>query len=345
MSPEPPTPDWLAPGPFLRGVAWHDRAKDRLVRADPADGDRLPWETWSRATVPVGVRLEGLAPGADTLHIRYRAFPPRPADELLSAGAVFELWQDGEPVCEAPARPGEDRTVRLRLPASDGPFTVHLPVPLRPRVLGLRATGPARSAAAPAPAEPLPRWAVYGDSICEGWIASRPSRAWPAVAGRALGLDPVNLGYAGSGRGEIASAQQLAALPCDLITLAFGTNCWSGSPYSAPLLRETTSAFMALVRRGHPDTPLLVLSPLLRPDAEDTPNALGATLSELRRAQEAAVADRIAAGDRGLALLSGAPLLEAADLADGLHPGDGGHARLAGAVAAALRAAGFVPLP
>lgn len=75
---------------------------------------------------------------------------------------------------------------------------------------------------------------VHGDSITEGWWSTRPAHGWPAVAGRALGWDTVNLGYAGAARGELATAEQLAALPADVLTLAFGTNCWSRVPFTAP---------------------------------------------------------------------------------------------------------------
>lgn len=186
------------------------------------------------------------------------------------------------------------------------------------------------------PAPERPRWVVHGDSITEGWWSTRPAHAWPAVAGRALGLDPVNLGYAGSARGELCVAQQIAALPADALTLAFGTNCWSRVPFSAPLLYETVRAFVTLVRVGHPGTPLLLVSPLLCPDAEDTPNALGATLSELRAALERAGASLVRAGDSRLSVLPGRDVLGPEHLVDGLHPDDAGHARLAAAVTEAL---------
>jgi len=177
--------------------------------------------------------------------------------------------------------------------------------------------------------------------------STRPAHSWPAVAGRSLGLDAVNLGYAGSARGELATAEQLAALPADLITLAFGTNCWSGVPASAPLLYETTRAFLALIRGRQPDTPILLVSPLLRPDAEHTPNALGATLAELRGAMESAVQDRMdrEPGDKRLALLPGRDVLGPEHLADGLHPNDEGHRVMAAAVASTLRATGLVSTP
>ncbi len=112
-------------------------------------------------------------------------------------------------------------------------------------------------------------------------------------------------------------------------------------PFSAPLLYETTRAFLELVRQGHPRTPLLLVSPVLRPDAERTPNKLGATLGALRDAMERAARDRIAAGDDRLAVLPGRDLLGPEHLADGLHPNDSGHRILGLAVATALRRSGF----
>ncbi|MEU0721545.1 GDSL-type esterase/lipase family protein [Streptomyces lavendulocolor] len=324
---------WQDPVPFLRGTAWVDE-DGRAVRADPARLARLPWETAQRAALPIGVRLEFTAsPGTRAVEIRYRAAVPEEGPlELRELAHCFALWEGGTCLHEAFTDPAEEATVTVPLPGGRGPFTVHPPESQAPAVLGLRAVGGTVS-----PAPPRPRWLVHGDSITEGWWSTRPAHAWPAVAGRALGLDPVNLGYAGSARGELATAQQLAALPADLVTLAFGTNCWSGVPYSAPLLYETTRAFVALVRRGHPDTPLLLLSPLLRPEAESTANALGATLADLRAAMEEAARDLVAAGDEHLALLPGRDLLGPGHLADGLHPDDAGHARVAAAVAAAVR--------
>ncbi|WP_311137129.1 hypothetical protein [Streptomyces sp. I6] len=91
--------------------------------------------------------------------------------------------------------------------------------------------------------------------------------------------------------------------------------------------------------------PLLVVSPVLRPDAETTRNALGATLRDLRTAMEEAARDLAASGDTRLALLPGAGLLAADDLADGLHPNDRGHARIAAAVAGAVGRYGFAASP
>ncbi|MCX5323391.1 SGNH/GDSL hydrolase family protein [Streptomyces sp. NBC_00120] len=113
-------------------------------------------------------------------------------------------------------------------------------------------------------------------------------------------------------------------------------NCWSRTPHTAGLLYEMTLAFLAAVRTSHPHTPLLVVSPVRRSDADAIPNALGATLAQLRDAVERATRDTLHGGDDRLALLPGVGLLTPAHLVDGVHPGDEGHALLARAVAESL---------
>ena len=316
------------PLPYLRGTGWPGE-DGQWLRADPADHLRMPVDTWQRATLPVGLRVEATG-DVEAVEIAYRtgndgSLPLMPVTEH-----VWSLWHGDRVVDEAAAQVGES-VVRLRTPGGDGRWVVYVPEVLQPVITGVRGVG-----GHIAPAPPQRRWVVYGDSISEGWSVTRPALAWPAVVGRTLGLDVLNLGYAGAARGEIVSAEHVAAAPADLLGIAYGTNCWSRIPHSVGMVLETTRAFLEIVRGGHPDLPLLVMSPVIRPDAETTPNKLGATLQDLRRAVEAAAEERILAGDTLVTLVRGGPVLEADDLVDGVHPGDGGHARMAGAALAAM---------
>jgi lysophospholipase L1-like esterase len=329
----------LDPGPFVRGCAWTGDADVPYPRADPADVARLPLDTVGCARLPVGVRLE-LIGDAERIDVTYSTATDALGPRGAAGGTSFTVVCDGALVVEVPADRGSG-TALLDLPerASGARVLVYLPEVMRPTVHALRAVG---GAAEPAPTQP--RWLAYGDSIVEGWVASGPVWAWPAVAGRAHGLDACNLGYAGAARGELASAEQLASVDADVISISYGTNCWSRVPFSADLMRANTAAFLDLVRRGHPDTPVVVTSPVVRPDGEAQPNRLGATLADLRSAMEDVVRARIAAGDERLVLVEGAPVLDAGDLADGVHPGDEGHGKLAatfgGAVAASVAGRG-----
>jgi len=338
--------------PFLRGCAWQAAPGVPYPRFDPRDASRIPADTWLCAQIPAGVRLE-LVGEASAVEIDYATATDDLGYRGDGAGTTFALWRSHEQVDEQPAVLGTG-TVTLSLgghgaaPADapgDAPAVVYLPEGMRPEVLALR---PVSGSIEPAPAGPS--WVAYGDSLLEGWVASAPALAWGVVAARRHGLDLVNLGYAGSARGEIPCAEAVAGLAADVISISHGTNCWTRTPHSAGMMLETTRAFLDIVRQGHPDTPIVVASPVIRPDAEATPNRLGATLADLRAAMEEAVRSRIDAGDDTIVLVPGAEVITAAQLADGIHPGDDGHARLAEvfgsavAVAVAVAAAATGPV-
>jgi len=245
----------------------------------------------------------------------------------LGGGEVhrFVVWRDGTRVATVEAEEGE-HTVRLPLGDGPGTATVYLPERMGPTLLEVTGVGGSIT-----PAAPQPRWLCYGDSIAEGWTVTDADLSWPAVAARTHGLDLVNLGYAGSARGEIPSAEELAELEADVISIAHGTNCWTRTPHSADLFAAGLQAFLDIVRQGHPDTPIIAISPITRPDAEATPNRLGATLTDLRATFEAVITDRLA-GDPNLTLVEGFPIVPIDLLADGIHPGDEGHAAMAAAI-------------
>jgi lysophospholipase L1-like esterase len=319
----------------LRGAAWPGNDPTPYPRSDPAD-DRLPLDTWGTAQIPVGVRLE-LIGDASGIEIDYTCATDDLGYRGEGAGTYFSAWRGNTELSSAAAS-AAGGTARLDLSGSaDETITVYLPEGMKPTLTAVRATGGSLEAA---PAGP--RWLAYGDSLTEGWIASGPAFCWPALAARRLGLDVVNLGYAGSCRGELASAEQLSKLPADVISLAYGTNCWTRIPHSTALLAASVRAFVSILREGHPATPIVISSPVIRPDAERTPNRLGATLADLRAVVEEFAADPGATGP--IELVRGLPLLSGDQLPDGVHPGDEGHAIMAeaigGAVSRVARASG-----
>lgn len=320
----------MDPEPFIRGRAFPGNDRVPYPRAKPEDFARLPVDTWVQARIPVGVRLE-LVGRAEALEIHYVTRTAELGYRGDGAGRDFDLWHDGRRHARVPAEVGEGR-VRLALPESGADRTVvYLPEGMKPRVLDVEPVG---GSIEPAPEQP--RWVAYGDSVAEGWIASAPALAWPAVVGRDHGLDAVNLGYAGAARGEIVSAEHVAELAAAVISVTHGTNCWTRIPFSTDMFRAGLHAFLDVVREGHPETPLLVASPVIRPDAEATPNRLGATLADLRLVMEEVARERMES-DRRLALIPGGDLIDASMLGDGLHPNDEGHAKMAAVLGPVLR--------
>ena len=317
------------PEPFLRGVAWPGTSKVPYPRVNPIDRMRVPGDTWQMASIPVGVRLE-LAGDADEVEIVYRTTTDHTGYRGDGAGVTFAAWTTEGRVAEEPAVLGEGK---IRLPlASDEPTIVYLPEGMRPWILEVSGVGGDIE-----PAARQPRWIVYGDSVAEGWIASSPAGAWPAIAGREHGLDHVNLGYAGAARGETATAEQVGKLEADLITIGHGTNCWTRTPHSVAQMAANMAAFLDIVRQDRPTTPIQVVTPVIRPDAEETPNRLGATLAMLRQAMASVARNRMPEDDR-MSLVNGEDLINERQLGDGIHPDDAGHRAMADAIGADARA-------
>jgi hypothetical protein len=136
-------------------------------------------------------------------------------------------------------------------------------------------------------------------------------------------------------------------LPADVITVAYGASCWTRIAHSATMVAEGFHGFLDVVRQGHPHAPIVVLSPIIRPDAEDVPNKLGASMADIRHAIESVARARIVAGDTTLTVVAGEAMITEDHLADGIHPGDEGHKRIAATVSktlgTALRAQGEAP--
>ena len=227
-------------------------------RADPADFSRLPGDTWATALLPVGVRLE-LVGDATSVEIDYVCATGELGYRGVGAGTPFTAFRGNRQVSKVEASL-EGGTVELELEAGDPAevITIYVPEGMRPTIFEVRPIAGTLEAAPKGP-----RWIAYGDSITEGWVASGPAFGWTAIAARQYGLDVVNLGYAGSCRGEIASAEQIAALPADVISLAYGTNCWTRTrtagrcfaPDSMRFWRSFARRIRPPHRGGQPDHP------------------------------------------------------------------------------------------
>ncbi len=329
MTPRPGQPE-----PFIRGVAYPAVGDVPYPRANPTDTARLPADVWHAASVPVGIRLEVVG-DAQAIDVAYRTTTGNLGYRGDGAGITFSVWRGGRKACEEEAVLG-DGMIRLSLGSGspDKPAIIYLPEGMHPIIQSLTAV---KGEIAPAPQ--LPRWIAYGDWTTQGWTASGPSQGWAAIAARKAGLDLINFGYAGAARGEIVSAEHISAMQAAIITVAYGASCWTRVPYSVGMVTEGFRAFLDVVRQGHPTTPIVVVSPIVRPDAEEVPNRLGASMADIRHTIESITRERIVGGDTTLSLVAGEAMISEEHLADGIHPGDEGHKRIASSVTRALNAA------
>jgi len=187
-----------------------------------------------------------------------------------------------------------------------------------------------------APPRPLGQkpMVFYGTSIVQGGCASRPGMAYPAILGRRLDREQVNLGFSGNAWADPEVAGLLAELDPAVYVLDPLPNM--KVEWVAPRLGQ----FVAILRATHPRTPIVLVENVAYPDGDyvesrrERYTQANAHLRELHRRL-------VKAGDKRLLYVSAADLLgtDTEGTVDGTHPTDLGFMRMADAIEPTLRRA------
>jgi hypothetical protein len=339
---------------------------------------RLP--AWARAqcpdaqlmmaeSQPSGVRLvfQTMATAVELAVLptkrAYNALPPRP-------DGVYDLFVDGRLAHQGSVQggrvlhidmatgasslaDGEAQTLRFSgLPAEGKIVELWLPHDEVTELVSLRSD----AALFPVAASGKRRWVHHGSSISQGSNTTHPSGTWPAVAAMRAGLDLLNLGYGGNALLDPFVARTIRDLPADLISVKIGINLVNKDLMRLRAFGPAVHGFLDTIREGHPDTPLLVVSPVFCPIHEAMPGpstydleALaegrlsfkaggGAdevrqgklTLGVIREQLRAIVEQRAAGGDATIRYVDGLELYGPNDnlrlpLPDELHPDAASH--------------------
>lgn len=133
-------------------------------------------------------------------------------------------------------------------------------------LIGLRSDAPIITAPCSRPV-----WLHHGSSISQGSNALTPAQIWPAVAARSAGVDLHNLGLGSSALVDPFTAQTMRDTPADLISVKLGINIVGLDGMRLRSFVPAVHGFLDLIREGHPDTPLLLISPLHCGIHENTP--------------------------------------------------------------------------
>ncbi|WP_199037131.1 SGNH/GDSL hydrolase family protein [Glycomyces salinus] len=115
------------------------------------------------------------------------------------------------------------------------------------------------------------RWLHHGSSISQGSNAATPARTWPAVAARMAGVDLRNLGFGGSALVDPFAARVMRDTAADLISVKLGINVVNSDAMRLRTFVPAVHGFLDTIRDGHPETPLVLVSPIHCGIHEHTP--------------------------------------------------------------------------
>ena len=232
-------------------------------------------------------------------------------------GGLMQMMVNKKALKEQILLPGGEQEVMIHFPLYAGVESVKIGLPEDAMI----APATERSYTAPI--------CFYGSSITQGSAVSRPGNAYSNIVCRMLNADNMNLGFSGSAFGESAVAQYIASREIAALVMDYDHN--AASPEA---LRDTHYAFYKLVRREHPDIPIVMVTrPIYTKDC---------TADDLARQQviQESYNKAVASGDQNVYFVNGneffdktMPDLYTVDL---VHPNDLGHYFMAQSIYAVL---------
>ena len=348
-------------------------ALDFDERGEGISPRRLP--AWTRPQVPQAmdaiVRMPSgvrLAFGTDSRTLRLHVQTTRLVTPPATPGpVVFDLVVDGQVLSNAGDRgntilldrrdPARFQLVRAPayevafdgLPEGQKQCELWLPQDVFVEVRGLDID--AGATIVPAAAPTSRRWLHYGSSISHCMEADQPTGTWPAVAARIAGMHLQSLGFGGQCHLDPFVARTIRDADADVISLKVGINVINMDSMRERVFTPMLHGFLDTIRERRADTPIVLVSPIYCPSAEQQPgptmpNGEGKfvtfpgndglrngclTLVRVREIIAATVEARRAAGDANLHYLDGLQLFgaaDASDLPDDLHPNAAGYARM-----------------
>lgn len=185
---------------------------------------------------------------------------------------------------------------------------------------------------APAPFRHPAPVLFYGSSITQGGCASRPGNAYSHFLTRWLDANMINLGFSGSGRGELVIAECIASLKLSAFVMDYDHN--APNPEH---LEKTHEAFFRTIRDKQPELPIVIMT---KCDFDTGNHEIN---SKRREIIKRTYSNAVKAGDKNVYFVDGENLFGKTDrdacTVDGCHPNDIGFLRMAETVLPVLKKA------
>ena len=220
----------LAAGAEVHGQGWKELNHSYCRLPDKAEGI-VPGSVWRLGKNCAGLSLVFNSDSPE-IHVRYKVKERLAMFHMPSTGAsgidLYATDSKGERHFVAPKfAPSFKDTINFQFPKIVDPvsgkpgvmMTFRLSLPLYNSVDWLEIGIPEGRTLSFVPVPERKPIVIYGSSITQGGVASRPSMAWPSIVGSNLGCEVVNLGFSGSGKGEKEVFDLIAEIDAEILVI------------------------------------------------------------------------------------------------------------------------------
>lgn len=322
---------WWNPeqNPFsvIEGRGWHDKLAHPYDRL-PAKAERIVREpVWNKSHSSAGLMIRFSSNTRD-IRVRYTVggrlgggrsgFSHMPYTGV-SGVDLYSVNKDGVWEWNAGKRKFGD-TIEYHFASLNHDYVkeYHLYLPLYNNVKWLEIGIPDTAGVimTPLPVRSEKPIVIYGTSVAQGGVASRPGMAFTAILGRRLHRPLINLGFSGEGKLEKPVIELLTEIDAKVFILACFGNLFK---FPTDTVKSRLIESVKILQKKRPSVPILI--------AER--GAYNKWLNEIARST---FAEMKAAGVRNIFLLTSDQIgLDINSTVDGAHPNDYGMVKLASA--------------
>jgi len=114
----------------------------------------------------------------------------------------------------------------------------------------------------------------YGTSITQGGCVSRPGMAYPAIIGRILNRESINLGFSGNGHMDPEIIDYLSKIDAEIYVFDNFPNM------DLEMIKERAEVELKKLLEAHPKTPVLMVPNIMAEDGWFNPEVYNATIAE-----------------------------------------------------------------
>ncbi|MCK5811601.1 MAG: hypothetical protein KAG94_01760 [Clostridiales bacterium] len=169
---------------------------------------------------------------------------------------------------------------------------------------------------------PKYRWVHYGSSISHSVRAKTPATIWPGIVALQEKIHVTNLGFGGNCILDPIIGHEMSQLNADIFTLKLGINVHGGR-LNIRSFEPCIIGLIETIRQNHIKTPIVLISPIIAPEYENTKGLSEMSLSDMRDILQLVVTNYNNLGDKNIYYVDGLEIMGQEGLKympDNVHP-------------------------